>query len=79
MDARAYKSILEEASLPAIRVHDLRHSTATLILRLGVDVRTVQAILGHTSVKTTAIYAHVMPELTADAMKRLDGLLRRDA
>lgn len=79
MDARAYKSILEEASLPAIRVHDLRHSTATLLLTLGVEMRTVQMILGHTSMRVTEHYAQVMPELTADAMKRLDGLLRRDA
>lgn len=52
--------------------------TATLLLSLGVDMRTVQTILGHTSMRTTEVYAHVMPELTREAMARLDGLMRRD-
>lgn len=75
----ALNRIMEEAGLPAIHFHDLRHSTATLLLTLGVDMRTVQTILGHTSMRTTEVYAHVMPELTREAMARLDGLMRRDA
>ena len=75
----ALKQVMEEAGLPVIHFHDLRHSTATLLLTLGVDVRTVQIILGHTSVRTTEVYAHVLPELTREAMARLDALLRRDA
>ena len=65
--------------MPSIHFHDLRHSTATLLLTLGVDMRTVQAILGHSSMQTTEGYAKVMPELQADAMARLDAALRRTA
>lgn len=70
---------LAAADLPSIRVHDLRHSCATLLLSLGVEMRVVQAILGHSAMKTTEIYAHVLPSLTADAMGRLDGLLGEQA
>lgn len=72
----AFAAALSEAGLPSVHFHDLRHSTATLLLSLGVDMRTVQTILGHSAMKTTEAYTHVMPELTADAMARLDRLMR---
>ena len=54
-----HKKILKEAGLEHIRFHDLRHTFATLALQNGVDVKTVSAMLGHSSAGfTLAAYTH---------------------
>ena len=51
--------VLKRAGLPRIRFHDLRHTFATMALQNGVDVRTLQEVLGHDHLNTTQIYPHV--------------------
>lgn len=50
----AYKRLLEANGLPNIRLHDLRHTYATQLLDLNVDLKSISQALGHTSIKTTA-------------------------
>ncbi len=55
---RRFKKLLEDNNLRYIRFHDLRHSCATLLLALGRTLEDIQIWLGHSTIKTTEIYAN---------------------
>ena len=73
---RVFAQLSEQARVPRIRIHDLRHTAATLALEAGADLKTVSALLGHSQLSVTAdYYAHVSRRLAEDALTRLDRLL----
>lgn len=59
------------AKMPHIHLHDLRHTTASLLVQAGVTLYTVGAILGHTSPQTTARYAHLDDRAKRAAMRKI--------
>lgn len=61
-------------SLASKRVspHSIRHTTATHVLRAGVDINTIRAWLGHVSIDTTTIYAETDLEMKAKALARCE-------
>lgn len=62
-----------------MRLYDLRHTCATLLLKAGVNVKVVSERLGHASVKITLdTYAQVLPSMQAHASSQLDALLYQD-
>jgi len=68
--------ILRDAGLPHVRLHDLRHSFASMALKSGVDLKTVSTALGHSTISTTAdVYVHVTTSLLQDAAARIDGAI----
>jgi len=73
LTARSFKQILERAGLPrTVRVHDLRHTCATILLKVGQHPKYVQELLGHANIGITLdTYSHVLPGMgdgLADAM-----------
>jgi integrase len=74
-----FRSLLEDAGLPQIRFHDLRHSAATIMLSMGVHPKVVQELLGHSSISMTLdTYSHMLPSMQQEAMDKLNGLFDRD-
>jgi integrase len=72
-----FKRILKKAALPAtIRFHDLRHSSASLLLAQGVPLRAIMELLGHSTIALTAnTYSHVMPAMMQDMADKMNALL----
>jgi integrase len=68
-----FQRLLDEAGLPRMRLHDLRHGVATLLVARGVHMRVVAEQLGHANPAMTArTYAHVVPQQQQDAVALLN-------
>jgi len=77
---RAFKDILAAAKLPRIRIHDLRHTCASLLLAQGVHPRVVMETLGHSQISLTLdTYSHVLPALQQEAARQIDTLLAAES
>ena len=74
---RAYREILAIAGLHHVRIHDLRHTAATLLLTQGVHPRVVMELLGHSQIAITMnTYSHVVPSLMKEAANQMDAALK---
>ena len=68
--------LLQKAGVRHVRLHDGRHTAATLLLSENVHPRVVMELLGHSQMRTTMdIYSHVMPALAREAADRMGALL----
>jgi len=74
---RHFQFLAAAAGLPAIRLHDLRHTNASLALLAGVDMKVVSERLGHSQISVTAdLYTHVNRGLGREAADRIAAVLR---
>ena len=70
-----WKALLKTAGIRDARLHDARHTAATLLLAQGVDQRVVMEILGHSQISMTTRYTHVLPQVMTDAADRIGQAL----
>lgn len=71
-----FESLVDRAQLRRIRLHDTRHTAASLMLASGENVKVVAELLGHSSPTITqTIYQHVMPGMSEGAGERLSAAL----
>lgn len=76
---RMFRSLCKTAGVPQLRVHDLRHSCATLLFTMGVEPATVQKILRHSSITvTTGTYVEVIEGVQRDALDSMSSLFPSD-
>lgn len=73
---RAYHDALKAGGIKKdASIHSLRHSYATHLLETGVDLRTIQIYLGHSSLNTTAIYLHLTSKIEAKTLKSIESIV----
>jgi len=68
---KAFSNACRKAGLKRVTPHTLRHTFASHLIMNGVDIRTVQRLLGHSSINTTMIYAHLTEDHMARGVDRL--------
>jgi hypothetical protein len=74
--SRAFRRLSDQAGMPPVRLHDLRHGAATLALAVGADLKVVQDMLGHSSIVLTAdTYTSVLPEVARKAAEDVATLI----
>lgn len=74
---RVWNPAFVKAGIPAIRLHDLRHTCASLAINAGADIKALQAMLGHSSAAITLdLYGHLMPGAAEGVAERLDTIGR---
>jgi integrase len=68
---RVFKKVLQDAGLAHMRIHDLRHSAATILLAKGVNVKVVSELLGHSDIVITfRTYGHLLPTMQGDVVDK---------
>lgn len=75
--SRQFDKFLKKNGIPHRKFHSLRHTSATLLLYNGTDLKTVQERLGHADFTTTNKYLHLVEQADADAADNLEQLLEK--
>jgi integrase len=71
----SWRAICRAADLRGLRVHDLRHSLASILASAGLSLPIIGALLGHTNPSTTARYAHLLDDPLRAAAERVGAIV----
>jgi len=72
---RVFYDVIEKANMPKFRLHDIRHTFASILLQNGEPIHYVKEQMGHASITTTVdTYGHVMPNANRNAVNKLDDV-----
>ncbi len=76
---RVFKKILENAGVPHMHFHDLRHSAATILLCMGINIKVIQSLLGHSDISITlGLYSHLLPTMQQEVVDKWDDAFGKD-
>lgn len=74
----SFEKALKKAGIEDFHFHDLRHTFASHLVMAGVDIKTVQELLGHKDIQMTLRYSHLSPAHKKDAVLKLEGYGKPD-
>jgi integrase len=75
-----FRKLLKEAELPPIHFHDLRHSAASILLCIGVNIKVIQELLGHSDISITLrTYSHLMPTMQQEVVETWNDVFKKKA
>ena len=75
---KGLEKVARDAGIKKFTLHDLRNTFASHLVMEGVDLPTVQNLMGHSDIKTTMIFSHLAPDHLKNAMKRYSARLGND-
>ena len=74
---RTWRAVCEAARLRNTRIHDLRHSFASLLVSEGASLPVIGQLLGHTQVSTTARYSHLYDDVLRSAAEKVGSAIHQ--
>jgi integrase len=72
---RRWAAVRDEAGLAGVRVHDIRHSFASMLATSGVSLQIIGRLVGHSQISTTQRYAHLEDQALREATQKVDDAL----
>ncbi|HYK87006.1 MAG TPA: tyrosine-type recombinase/integrase [Ktedonobacteraceae bacterium] len=74
-----FRKLVKEAGLPPIHFHDLRHSAASILLCMGVNIKVIQELLGHSDISITLrTYSHLLPSMQQEVVETWNDVFKED-
>ena len=75
---RQFSNFLKRHNIRHLKFHGLRHTSATMLLANGCDIKTVSSRLGHADIETTGIYVHALQSTDRKAAQTFDAMFPRN-